>query len=349
MIPSVQATRWIRCGRARQALALLDGERASAVVEGLRAAALIVLDDLEAAAAVLDAGERDYGVDNPALAASRAKFRKVSGNSAHDRRRLAQAVAAVAALPGEPHDNMFDNDADYIVCPREGAKVVVVSLGLWLPLAVEDLLFASMGYSAVHVPGLQMKFRRDPLWVLENRERIGRDMVDACRQTRASWMVFTGCSGQGLGALSFGARMQADAILVFSPTSSLDPGVLEALRDMRSQGAILTPVLAATERVVEADALKDLLENPVETTVVYDPVHPYDTPHAERLATAPNVRLEIRPGDGHLTSQSAVAEGVYPRLMHDTLKRALKRRATGKHGLHRDARKAGTAVSTNQD
>lgn len=340
MLPIVIASRWIRSGRARQALDLLAGEAASAVVEGQRAAAYIVLDDLEAASAVLDAAERAYGADHPGLSAVRTKHRKVSGNSASDRQRLARAVAAVAALPGDPHDRIFDPTTDYVVCPREGAKTVVVSLGLWLPLAVEDRLFASMGYSAVHVPGLQMKFRRDPLWVLENRERIGRDIVDACRQTRASWMVFTGCSGQALGALSFGARAQADAILVFSPTSSLDPGVLESLKDMRRQGAILTPVLAATERVVEADALKDLQANPVETTVVYDPVHPFDAPHAERLAAAPNVRLEIRPGDGHLTSQSAVAEGVFPRLMHDTLKRALKRRATGKHGLHREARQA---------
>jgi len=340
MIPTTLASRWIRCGRARQALDLLDSLPRSAVVEGQRAAAFIILDDLANAAQVLDAAERDFGLEDPGLSATRTKFRKVSGNSAADRQRLAEAVAAVAALPGEPHDAVFEPSSEFVICPREGAKTVVVSLGLWLPLAVEDLLFASMGYSAVHVPGLQMKFRRDPLWVLENRDRIGRDIVDACRQTRASWMVFTGCSGQGLGALSFGARMQADAILVFSPTSSLDPGVLDALRDMRSQGAILAPVLSATDRVVEADALKDLIENPVETTVVYDPVHPYDAPHAERLAAAPNVRLEIRPGDGHLTSQRAVAEGVFPRLMHDTLKRAVKRRATGKHGLHRDARKA---------
>lgn len=340
MVPSTQASRWIRCGRARQALDLLAGEARTAAVEGQRASAFIVLNDLASAGQVLDAAERDFGDDDPGLATARTRFRKVSGNAETDRQRLAQAVAAVAALPGEPHDNVFEPAGEFVICPREGAKTVVVSLGLWLPLAVEDLLFASMGYSAVHVPGLQMKFRRDPLWVLENRDRIGQDIVEACRQTRASWMVFTGCSGQGLGALSFGARTQADAILVFSPTSSLDPGVLDALRDMRSQGAILAPVLSATDRVMEADALKDLLVNPVETTVVYDPVHPFDTPHAERLAAAPNVRLEIRPGDGHLTSQSAVAEGVFPRLMHDTLKRAVKRRATGKHGLHRDARKA---------
>lgn len=340
MIPTVQASRWIRSGRAWQALALLEGERQSAAVEAQRAAAHIVLDDLESAAAMLEAAERDYGLENPSLTGVRATFRKVSGNSAVERQRLARAVAAVAALPGEPHENIFDSAAPFVICPREGAKTVVVSLGLWLPLAVEDLLFASMGYSAVHARGLQGKFRRDPLWMLENREQIGRDMVDACRQTRASWMVFTGCSGQGLGALSFGARAQADAILVFSPISSLDPRALDALRDMRSQGSILAPVLGATERVAEADALQDLIEHPVETTVVYDPVHPFDAPHAERLGTAPNVTLEIKPGDGHLTSQTTVAEGAFPRLMHDTLKRALKRRATGRHGLHRDARKA---------
>lgn len=333
-----QAAQWIPVGRGARALALLDTAPPSAEAAEQRILALTQLDRLDEAAEAVAAAERDYP-DNPRIAAARAKYNRIRVKPQADRSRLKAALDAVAALPGEPHPNVFDRGEGYLACFRPGAKTVVISFGIWLPLAAEDLLLGSMGYSVIHVPGLQMKFRRDPLWVIENREQIQAELFELCRQSGASWIMTLGASGQGLAALSFGARIPVDGIFVFSPSSSIDPKILAALQDMRLEGSILAPVLAATPRVTEVDTLVDLMANPTETTVVYDPAHPFDSPHAERLTRAPHVRLEVMPGEGHHAAQVAVATGEFQEMMRNILKRALARGGTGRHWLHQHARR----------
>jgi hypothetical protein len=334
-----QAAQWTPVGRGERALQLLDAEPPTPEAAEQRILALTQLDRLEEAAEALAAADRDHP-EHPRIAAARAKHNRLRVKPQADRARLKAALDAISVLPGEAHPNVFRWREGYLSCPRPGAKTVVCSFGIWLPLAAEDLLLGAMGYSAVHAPGLQMKFRRDPLWVIENRDQINGDLFELCRETDASWMLSLGASGQGMAALSFGARQKADGILAFSPISSLDPNVLAALRDMRSEGSILSPVLSSTERIKEVDVLVDMQAHPVETTVVYDPAHPFDSLHAERLSRAPHVRLEVLPGEGHHAAQVAVADGEFQPMLKDVLKRAQARGGAGRHLLHRDARRA---------
>lgn len=333
-----QAARWTPVGRGAQSLAILSGEAPAPEVAEQIILALVQLDRLPEAGEALAAAERDHGADHPSIATARSKYNRIRSKPATDRARLLRALEYVARLPGEPHPAVFRR-GDYIACPRPGARTVVVSLGIWLPTAAEDLLIGSMGYSAVHVPGLQMKFRRDPLHVIENREAIAARILEQCKAVEADWMMFVGASGQGMGAISFAARLKADGILAFAPTSSIDPKVLQALQDMRSDGGILAPVLSATERVREVDCLLDLQDSPTEMTVVYDPTHPFDSVHAERLARASHVRLEVVPGEGHHVAQVAVAEGQFEPLLKDVFRRTAARRGTGRHFLHQHVRR----------
>jgi hypothetical protein len=340
--PLEQAARWIPVGRGERALELLSGLRPSAEGAAQTILALTQLNRLEEAGEAMAAAERDYGADEPRISTARARYDRTRIKSEAERTRLLKALDYIARLPGEPHPAVFER-SDYIACQRPGARTVIVSLGIWLPLAAEDLLIGSMGYSAVHVPGLQMKFRRDPLWVIENRDAIAERILDQCKAVEADWMMFIGASGQGMGAISFAARMKADGILAFAPGSSINPEVLQALQDMRSQGGILAPVLAATERVREVDCLVDLQASPTEMTVVYDPAHPFDSVHAERLARAPHVRLEVVPGEGHHVAQVAVAEGLFEPMLKEVFRRTAARKATGRHFLHQHVRRVRAA------
>lgn len=333
------AKRALMVGEVARARAILDALPDSPEAAEQRMWAMVLEDRLDDAAAVLDAARAAFGADSPAIQRATGRLSRARARHPHESSLYARAMATVAALDAEPHPNAWESKEDIVPCERPGAKIVVVNFGLWLTMPAEDRLFASMGMSAVHIPGLQNRFRGDPNSIIERRAELNQDVFEACRQTGASWILSTGCSGQGLGALSFGARRQIDGIVAFSPTSTLDLDILEELADARRDGSIMAPVREKSQRLGEIDALADLLKSPVETTVVYDPAHAYDGIHAVRLANAPCVKLVGVPGDGHLTSQAAVASGRLERLLRDTLKRALKSRLVGRHGLHRDARR----------
>ena len=326
-----EARRLLLCGRAARAWALVEGMGLSSRVAEVRVHALTQLNRRTEAAAILAEAEALHGADDPWIAKARHKLLTAQGRTPVQSREYARALATIAELGAEPHENVIETRSEVTVCPRPGAKIVVVNFGLWMPVAAEDVLFADLGLSAVHVRGLQSRFRGDPDSIITAREQLAEELTAAARSTGAKWIVSIGASGQGMAAIAFAARREWDAAVAFSPISTLRPDVIAAFQGDRELNKILAPVMAATDKVAEVDALANLLNWPVETTVVYDPIHRWDSQHAERLAQAGCVRLEVLPGEGHMTGWTATADGVVPDLVKQTLKRAVAKGMAGRH------------------
>lgn len=308
----------LRCADDEVALRMALDAPPSTERVAIMARALMGLNRMEEAEALLR-GVRGEAAANPLMTGALSVLARERIARGRSRTIRAAARRAIAALPQRPHpDTLALDDGDVVVCPHEGARLVVVNFGLWLPMPAVDRLLASTGCSRVHVRDLQAKFRADPLAVLRDREKLDAAILDACRSTGAERMVLIGSSGQALGTIYWGARLKADGILAFSPISSLDPNVLSEMNDTRREGDILGPVLAVLRRGGAADALDalvSLMHTPTPTLVVCGELHQFDCDHAERIAAAPCVTLRKLKRVGHDAAAAAVARGMFPKLL----------------------------------
>lgn len=311
-----RALRALRAADDARALALAAAAPPSPERAALLARALLAQDRLADAGAVLDEAVAAWGPATPALVDPLRWLARERATGARIRAARAAARRTIAALPHAPHPATLAGDDELVVCPHPGADTVVVSFGLWLPMAATDRVLASAGCARVHIRDLQTRFRADPAAVLRDRERLDAAILDACRATGAPRMILTGASGQALGALYWATRLRADGALAFSPISTLDPAVLAAMADDRRDRAILAPVLASEGPVAELDALACLQRTPLPVRVVSGAEHLQDRAHARRLAAAPCVRLTLLPGVGHEAAAAAIVQGLIPELLN---------------------------------
>lgn len=314
----MEALTVLRCADDEVALRMALEAPPSPERTAIMARALMGLNRMDEAEVVLKGAGEDAAA-NPLMISALGVWERERKARGRSRTIRAKARRAIAALPERPHPaTLVEDNSDLVVCPQAGASLVVVSFGLWLPMPGVDRLLASLGCSRVHIRDLQARFRADPMAVLRDREKLDAQILEACRSTGAGRMVMIGASGQGLGAIYWGARLKADAILAFSPISSLDPNVLVQMEDSRRDGDILGPVLEVLKRenpTDSMDALVSLMHTPTPTLVVCGDDHRFDCAHAERLATAPCVTLRKLKRAGHDAAAAAVARGTFGKLL----------------------------------
>jgi hypothetical protein len=103
-------------------------------------------------------------------------------------------------------------------------------------------------------------------------------------------VIFTGASIGGFLALLLGTMLRADALILFGPTTSLDPEFLRSVGDHRYDGS---PFLQDPEWVARFADPTRLWETqrPPKIVLHFGYRNESTRPHAERLASFPNVTL----------------------------------------------------------
>lgn len=153
-------------------------------------------------------------------------------------------------------------------------------------------------------------------------EQVAQSLERALDGHEHDRVVVAGLSAGGYAALLFGALLQADVVLAFSPQTVIDPRVLTEMDDQRWKEP-----LEELEREGKLDArwvdLRDVLPaartEATRLEVHYDATFALDRLHAERIAPIDGVHLYPREGGGHNVPKAMRESGELPVVLRRAL------------------------------
>jgi hypothetical protein len=133
----------------------------------------------------------------------------------------------------------------------------------------------------------------------DNPQQVTEKLREAIARADASKVVFAGNSAGGWAALLFGALVDVDLVLAFSPQTTLQEKELRAANDTRWDRALIRARNLNLLSDEPLDLRPVLESNPPSRdgrrVVHFDSAFDLDAFHAERLANLPGVELDGHP------------------------------------------------------
>ncbi|MDQ0504613.1 tetratricopeptide repeat protein [Xanthobacter agilis] len=158
--------------------------------------------------------------------------------------------------------------------------------------------FAKEGVSALHFISRQSHWWQTP------EMPAALAAADAVRSS-FSRVITYGSSMGGHGALLFSARLEATRVLAFVPQFAIN-----------GRGAPWHRLWQAdTKNLKELYRMEEGLSQTADLLVAYDPLHPIDAKHADRIKALGPVKLLKFPFSGHATASALADVGLLPELV----------------------------------
>jgi len=164
----------------------------------------------------------------------------------------------------------------------------------------------------------------DGVWYQRGVRGVGDSVPEVAGRLRgvvaasgAARVVTTGGSAGGFAALLFGALIEADVTVVFSPQTVVAPKPREEIGDRRWATAVDRLVELCGEAPPHGDVVPAIegREVPGTVEIYYAEDEPLDVRHAERLAHLEGVELHPREAGGHHLARRLSRSGQYAEIM----------------------------------
>ncbi|MEP4037017.1 hypothetical protein [Pseudophaeobacter sp.] len=283
----------------------------------------IVADNLSDRLSVLP--EHEGPEDQDDIAYLRLFVRTLKQENPDDpRAHVSEKIVESDIVRGLQRPLLIDDLSDFVVSPEgtSGTSVLVfggIGGGAFINYPILDSSFAARNVTGLYV--------RDSsrLLTLNGIPTLGAslDQTIEALQSRLNALshhkrlVVFGTSGGGLGALQYGARLNADAIHLISPAINVNADFLRRIGDARAP--VVQARLGEKIRGSEQDGREALSRAPSTRTYVhYTADNPTDRAHAEHLKGLPNVQLRPRHGESaHNILQKMVENDTYQALIDE--------------------------------
>jgi pimeloyl-ACP methyl ester carboxylesterase len=237
---------------------------------------------------------------------------------------ISDSIVEAQISKGLKRPLLRDDASDFIASPEGSSGTTVLVFGGLGGLAVITYAMLDSYFAARDVTGLYIR-DSSRLLTLNGIPKVGDTLektVVALKQrlaalTHHKHLVVLGSSGGGLGALQYGARLNAKAIHLMSPATNIEHGFLRRIADTRAPA--LQARLGDQIQTDAQDAREVLLRAPsTQVHIHYPASNPTDSAHAEHLGDLPNVHLHPRPGlNGHNILPDMFAKGDYQAMIEE--------------------------------